>query len=70
MRTRLIEQGRARVIIAEHRDSCYLAVGVDSAALGTFLTADQAAQMAVELAIIAARIRERAERLPTASNPS
>lgn len=70
MKTRTIAAGRAHVIIGEHVDNCYLATRVDNASLGIFLTAEQAAQLAVDLATIAARIRERRERLSATSNPS
>lgn len=57
--TRIVANGRHRIIIGEHPDSAYIASGVDSASIGGFYTADQCDEIARELRRIARRIKER-----------
>lgn len=65
MKTHIHEAGRARILVGEHVDRCYLALGVDGATIGTFLDADKCMEAASDLIEIARRIRKRAKKEPS-----
>ena len=57
--TSYIETNRARLIISEHPDSAYLAVSIDGASTGMFLTEDQILEALTALWSIKRKIRRK-----------
>lgn len=57
--TNYIESQRARLIISEHPDSAYLAVSVDGASTGMFLSEDQILEALTALWSIKRKIRRK-----------
>jgi len=55
----MLSNGRGRLTISEHRDSCHVSLDIDGAGVSMFLDADQCMKAAGEILAIARRIRRR-----------